>query len=380
MSIKLLLFTDSSCSVSNITIQFAQHSCSFWAPSSFRVWYRHPASSTETSCPSTHGICPLALAVLHEHTISHAPGTGTHRNLPFTTKDFSPTAESLKNADQRGDAQTDTVQSHHPPFYPLLFPKALRPLPLTEVVWPLNSFAARLMCVAKKQSCPDHVALGPACPETPISQQDGGSKQSLECSTSLNYPILQERRLTWKGMPPSSLQGSVQIAQSLFFLTAAFSYPKQQCGSAEPPAHAIPPVGTIRFPSCREPCFDIASRGRPACLQIQQPSLCFSNSPPKYSLALVSDLSSFPVLWELWGSESHRRAAKPCPWGSAPTARCSLHQLWSHSDRQTLLTAPILLSIPVRGFISLSILPQKDSKLCTLSCLCQAPGLEPREL
>lgn len=80
--------------------------------------------------------------------------------------------QSLKSSDQRGDAQTDTVQS---PFHPQLFPKALGPLPLIEMVWSLNSFAARLRRVAKKQSWPDGVGAA----WTPISQLGGGSKHSL---------------------------------------------------------------------------------------------------------------------------------------------------------------------------------------------------------
>lgn len=184
------------------------------------------------------------------------------------------------------------------------------------------------------------------------------------------------------------MEGNVPILPTVFcadsseliLLTVAFSYPEQQCGSAEPPAHAIPPVGGIPFPTCPEPCSHISSgESQHACRSNNLPSASATAlQNTAFSWAVTCQASQ--VLWELWGCESHGRAAKPCPWGSAPTARRSLHQLWGCSDRQTPLRAPTLLSSPGRGFIPLSILPQKNSKLCTLSCLCQAPGVEPREL
>lgn len=102
---------------------------------------------------------------------------------------------------------TPTVCSHIIPFpYPQLFPEGTggsafnRALPLTQVVCSLNSFVARLRCMAKKQSCPNGMALAcwkssgtclPGCrgsQEIPISYLNGGSKHSLACSASLNYP------------------------------------------------------------------------------------------------------------------------------------------------------------------------------------------------
>lgn len=90
----------------------------------------------------------------------------------------------------------------------------------------------------------------------------------------------------WKGMPPSSLQGSVHTALSLLLLPVPFSYPEQQRGWAEPPAHAIPPAGGIPFP-----CQTLT---QPACLCIQPSPLCFSSSPPEPSLALARGLPGFP--------------------------------------------------------------------------------------
>lgn len=141
-----------------------------------------------------------------------------------------------------------TLCSHIIPFFThSSFPKHWDLSVLTEVVCSPNSFAAGLRCVARKQSCPNGVALGPACPgaeaaENPISHLDGGSKHFLACSTSLNHPNPAREEADMEGDAPSSLKGSVQIGQSLFFLIVAYSYPEQQGGSAEPPPHVTQPV------------------------------------------------------------------------------------------------------------------------------------------
>lgn len=92
-------------------------------------------------------------------------GTDTHGNLFCDFEVLLPMAKSLENADLRGDAQADSMQSHHPLPTATAFSQRHWEfflnwaLSFTQVVYSLNSFVAISRHMTRKQSCPDRVAL-----------------------------------------------------------------------------------------------------------------------------------------------------------------------------------------------------------------------------
>lgn len=92
-------------------------------------------------------------------------------------------AKSLKSADQRGDAQTDIVQSHHPLFYPQLFPKALGPLSLNRGSLLPEFFCCRTKVCGKEAELSKWHGSGTCLPRCRGSREpyfsSGWEKQTL---------------------------------------------------------------------------------------------------------------------------------------------------------------------------------------------------------
>lgn len=84
--------------------------------------------------------------------------------------------------------------------------------------------------MARKQSCPNGVALGPACPgaeaaENPNSSLDGGSKHSLACSTSLNHPDPAREEANMEGDAPILPKGLCADRSELILLNCSLFLP-----------------------------------------------------------------------------------------------------------------------------------------------------------